>query len=73
MLKKLEIVKSKQLEHIYSEYKILSQINHPFIVDFKGIINSDPKYLYFLMDFVPGGELFTILRANSQFPLEQSK
>ncbi len=32
MLKKSEIIRSKQIDHIHSEYNILSQINHPFIV-----------------------------------------
>lgn len=73
MLKKSEIVKSKQVDHIYSEYKILSQINHPFIVDFRGIINTDPQFIYFIMEYVQGGELFTILRTCNMFPLEQSK
>lgn len=32
MLKKVEIIRSKQIDHIHSEYNILRQINHPFIV-----------------------------------------
>ena len=32
MLKKSEIIRLKQVDHIYSEYTILSQIYHPFIV-----------------------------------------
>lgn len=32
MLKKAEIIKSKQIDHIHSEYNILRQISHPFIV-----------------------------------------
>jgi len=73
MLKKIEIIKAKQLEHVYSEYKILSQINHPFIVDFKGHIITDPKFIYFVMDYVPGGELFSVLRSNDKFPVDQAK
>ena len=34
MLKKIEIIRSKQIDHIHSEYNILRQINHPFIVYF---------------------------------------
>ena len=34
MLKKAEIIKSKQIDHIHSEYNILRQINHPFVVFF---------------------------------------
>ena len=32
MLKKSEIIRLKQVDHIHSEYNILSQLSHPFIV-----------------------------------------
>jgi protein kinase X len=32
MLKKSEIIRLKQTDHIHSEYNILKQLNHPFIV-----------------------------------------
>jgi serine/threonine protein kinase len=32
-LKKTEIMRLKQIEHTYSEYMILSEISHPFIVN----------------------------------------
>lgn len=34
MLKKSEIIRSKQVDHIHSEFNILKQLNHPFIVKF---------------------------------------
>jgi len=34
MMKKKEILNLKQLDHIYSEYCLLSEINHKFIVYF---------------------------------------
>ena len=73
MLKKSEIIRLKQVDHIHSEFQILNQLNHPFIIEFKGAITSDPKFLYFILEFVPGGELFTILRTTGSFPEEQSK
>jgi serine/threonine protein kinase len=39
----------------------------------KGIITYDPKFLYFILEFIPGGELFTILRSQGSFPEEQAK
>ena len=73
ILKKAEIIRLKQIDHIYSEYNILSFLNHPFIIQLLGINFEDPKYLYFLLEYVPGGELFTLLRKNQKFPLEQAK
>lgn len=35
-LKKSEIIKLKQIEHVKSEKNILERINHPFIVNLKG-------------------------------------
>jgi protein kinase A len=73
MLKKCEIIRLKQVDHIHSEYQILNKLNHPFIVEFKGALTTDPKYLYFILEFVQGGELFTILRTAGSFTEEQSK
>jgi len=32
IMKKEELIKSQQVDHISNEYKILSSISHPFIV-----------------------------------------
>lgn len=73
MLRKTEIIHQKQVDHVYSEYNILSVINHPFIVELKGVNVTDPVYLYFILEYVPGGELFSLLRNNQFFPLSQAK
>lgn len=39
----------------------------------KGLISSDAKFLYFILEFVPGGELFTILRSQGSFDQEQTR
>lgn len=63
VLKKAEIVKLKQVEHTNSERAILSSIQHPFIVNLWGSF-QDCANLYMVMDFVPGGELFSFLRKS---------
>lgn len=73
MLKKAEIIKLKQMDHIYSEYTILSMLNHPFIVEMKGISVTDQKYLHFVLEYIAGGELFMILRTQGCFPIDQSR
>ena len=73
ILKKIDILESKIVEHLYNEYKILLKIYHPFIVQLKGINAKDPKALYFLFEFVQGGELLNLLERNLKFSEEQAK
>ena len=63
VLKKAEIVKLKQVEHTNNERAILISIQHPFIVNLWGSF-QDYANLYMVMDFVPGGELFSFLRKS---------
>ena len=41
---KMEILKSKQADHIANEIKILALMDHPFIITFEGFTQDD-KYL----------------------------
>ena len=59
--KKPEIIKLKQVDHVISENSILAEIDHPFLVGLDGF-SQDEKYLYFLLRYIPGGELFSYLR-----------
>jgi protein kinase A len=61
ILKKSEILKLKQVDHVISEFNILRGISHPFLVNLIGY-TQDERYLYLALDFVAGGELFTYLR-----------
>lgn len=65
-MKKAEIIESKQTDHIINEYKILHEVNHPFIVNFDGL-SQNSKYLYLFMEYVPGGEMFSHLRDEGVF------
>ena len=60
-MKKAEILKLKQVDHIKSEVEILNEIDFPLMVWMDGI-TQDEWYLYIVMEYVPGGELFTYLR-----------
>ena len=73
ILKKKDIIKQKQVDHVYSEYNILANIKHPFIVQLMGVYFDDPKYIYFILEYIQGGELFSLLRSNGTFPLPQTK
>ena len=73
MLKKSEIIRMKQVDHVFSEYTILASIFHPFIVELKGVNFTDPSYLYFILEYIPGREMFTLLRDKNSFPANQAK
>lgn len=66
LLLKADVVRLKQVEHINSEKDILSQVRHPFIVNLARTFQDCPN-LYLLMEYVPGGELFTHLRRAGRF------
>ncbi|CAH8617867.1 unnamed protein product [Heterobilharzia americana] len=67
VLSKVEIVKSHQIDNAINEKRILSACNFPFIIrlyySFK-----DNSYLYMVMEFIIGGEMFTLLRHMRYFP-----
>ncbi|KAJ8697106.1 cAMP-dependent protein kinase catalytic subunit [Pleurotus ostreatus] len=67
VLNKEKVVKMKQEAHTNNEQHILECIQHPFIVNLWGTF-QDCTNLYMVMDFVPGGELFTLLRRSNRFP-----
>ena len=73
ILKKNDIIKQKQVDHIYSEFNILSMLKHPFIVQLLGYNFEDPKYIYFILEYIQVGELFSLLRSNVTFPIPQTK
>jgi len=72
MLKKSDILRLKQVDHIKSEVKILSMIQNPFIVNMVGHF-QDPTALYMVIEYVQGGELYSHLRREVRFSDEKSK
>lgn len=72
IMKKKDILKAKQADHIANEIKILAMIDHPFVIKFGGF-SQDDKYLYLAMELINGGELFTYLRGVGRFPVDQAR
>lgn len=64
MLNKEKIVRMKQVSHTKNEQMLLQAVQHPFIINLWGAF-QDAANLYMVMDFVPGGELFTLLRRSN--------
>ena len=71
ILKKMKIIKFKQVDHILNELQILSFIEHPFIVKFDGFA-QDHYYLYIIIELINGGEMFSYLRKVGKLPSSQA-
>ncbi|KAI5310589.1 camp-dependent protein kinase catalytic subunit, partial [Ascosphaera atra] len=67
VLKKEQVVKMKQVEHTNDERRMLQRVKHPFLITLWGTF-QDNQNLYMVMDFVEGGELFSLLRKSQRFP-----
>jgi len=65
-LKKAEVIRLQQVEHMLSEKRILAGLDHPFIVKL-GTSFQDSKFLFMALEYVPGGEFFTHLRKAGRF------
>ncbi|KAG0298291.1 hypothetical protein BGZ98_000256 [Dissophora globulifera] len=72
VLKKTEVVRLKQVEHINSEKQILSQVHFPFIVNLFTTFQDD-RNLYMLLEYVIGGELFSHLRRAGRFTNDMTR
>ncbi|KAM6500675.1 AGC/PKA protein kinase [Amanita muscaria] len=66
VLKKIDIIRLRQVEHVNAERSILHRMSHPFVVDLFATF-QDSLNVYMLMSYVPGGELFTHLRRAQRF------
>lgn len=72
VLEKEKVIRMKQVDHTLNEKRILEAIRFPFTVTMEFSF-KDNSYIYFVMPFVPGGEMFTHLRRMHKFEEPLSK
>jgi len=72
VLNKKTIIDRSELEHTRAEKNILQKLCHPFLVNLNYSFQT-PDKLYFIMDFVNGGELFFHLQKDKKFTEERSR
>ncbi|CAG2191168.1 SGK3 [Mytilus edulis] len=73
VLQKQAIMKRNEVKHIMSERNVLlKNIKHPFLVGLHYSFQTQDK-LYFVLDYVNGGELFFHLQRERYFPEQRAK
>lgn len=66
VLGKAQIIEMNQVDHASNEKKIIRQLSNPFLVHCYSSFH-DPQNLYFVLEYVYGGELFSYLRQSGRF------
>lgn len=67
VLRKVDVIRLKQVEHVRNERNVLAAVaGHPFITTMVASF-QDTDTLYMLLDYCPGGEVFSYLRRARRF------
>mmetsp|Transcript_14357 Transcript_14357/g.30573 ORF Transcript_14357/g.30573 Transcript_14357/m.30573 type:complete len:279 (+) Transcript_14357:1222-2058(+) len=66
------IVENGQKDYILTELRLMKKLQHPNILIMHCAL-QDSRYIYFLLDLLPGGELMKILEAKRSFSEEWTR
>ena len=72
MMKKHKIVHHNQVRHVLDEVLILSHLRCKLVVELYAMF-QDENNVYIVMEYAPGGELFTHLRRERKFTTDRAK
>lgn len=73
-VEKKKAVKRKQEKNLNSERKLMISLSHPFVVTLYGT-NKDRSFLYFVLESMPGGDMFKLMKKqhNRRFTQDQCR
>ena len=71
-LRKSDMLKKDQIAHVRAERDILAAANNPWIVQLHYSFQSE-AHLFLVMEFVPGGDMMTMLIKYDIFPEEVTR
>lgn len=72
ILRKSEVLKRNQVAHVKAERDILAEADNEWVVKLYFSF-QDEKFLYFVMDYIPGGDLMSLLIKRGIFPENLAK
>lgn len=62
-MQKFSVVKHNQQTNVINEKKVMIECRHPFVLNLFQTF-KDPRRLYMLLEFIQGGELFSVLHSS---------
>jgi len=71
-LKKKDMIKKNEVDHILAEKDVLSKSNNDWIIELKCSF-QDENFLYLVMEFLPGGDLMNMLIKKDIFSIEEAR
>lgn len=71
-LRKSEMKSKNQVKHVKAERDVLAKANNPWIVELKYSF-QDFEYLYLCMEYLPGGDLMTLLMKKDIFSESEAR
>ena len=69
---KAAIVESGLEEHVLNEMRVMRKVDHPLIAKLF-VALQDSKFIYFVLELLQGGELFTHLRSKGKLPEQAAR
>lgn len=67
IMEKKKILRLQQMEHVKNEKELMSECDSPFLAKLYRAF-QDQENLYLLLEYIPGGELFKIIRSWHRLP-----